>query len=132
MNRGTEQRLVERRDRGLIRHAGAVYGASVEGVPLTVYHPDSGSAEIVIQASIHGDEPETTVVVSEALRCLPSSQSCAQKSARPNNSGCATDNTKCFARLAAKAAGVAVSTLRHYEEPPRSSRDQSITAPIGQ
>ena len=71
MNRQTEQRLVERRDRGVIRHASSAYGTSVEGVPLTVYVPDAGGAEIVILASIHGDEAETTVVVSEALRCLP-------------------------------------------------------------
>src|SRR5687768_6696627 len=70
MNRETEPRLVARRDRGVIRHASSVYGASLEGVPLTVYLPDSGSAEIVILASIHGDEAETTVVVSEALRCI--------------------------------------------------------------
>ena len=67
----TEQRLVARRDRGVIRHASSVYGASVEGLPLTVHLPESGSAEVVILAAIHGDEPETTVVVSEALRCLP-------------------------------------------------------------
>jgi protein MpaA len=30
-----------------------------------------GSAEVVVLASIHSDEAETTVVVSEALRCLP-------------------------------------------------------------
>lgn len=71
MNRGTEQQLVERRDRGIIRHAGSAYGTSVDGIPLTVYLPDSGSAEVVILAAIHGDEAETTVVVSEALRCLP-------------------------------------------------------------
>ena len=71
MNRGNEQRLVERRDRGVIRHASTVYGSSVEGIPLTVYLPDDGSAEIVVLASIHGDEAETTVVVSEALRCIP-------------------------------------------------------------
>ena len=71
MNRGNEQRLVERRDRGVIRHASSVYGSSVEGIPLTVYLPDDGSAEIVVLASIHGDEAETTVVVSEALRCIP-------------------------------------------------------------
>ncbi len=72
MNRGgTEQRLVERRDRGVIRHASSVYGSSVEGIPLTVYLPESGSAAIVVVAAIHGDEPETTVAVSEALRCLP-------------------------------------------------------------
>jgi protein MpaA len=67
----TEQRLVERRDRGVIRHAGSVYGTSVEGVPLTVYLPEAGTAEVVILAAIHGDEAETTVAVSEALRCLP-------------------------------------------------------------
>ncbi len=71
MNRGTEQQLVERRDRGVIRAGSSVYGTSLDGIPLTVYLPDAGSAEIVILASIHGDEAETTVVVSEALRCLP-------------------------------------------------------------
>ena len=40
-------------------------------MPLTVYLPGNGSADIVILASIHGDETETTVVASEALRCLP-------------------------------------------------------------
>ena len=71
MNRQTEQRLVERRDRGVIRHASSAYGKSLEGVPLTVYLPDAGNSEIVVLASIHGDEAETTVVVSEALRCIP-------------------------------------------------------------
>src|SRR5215212_11135780 len=70
MTPGTQQRLVERRDRGLIRHASSVYGASVEGLPLTVFLPDTGTTEIVVLASIHGDEAETTVVVSEALRCI--------------------------------------------------------------
>jgi protein MpaA len=71
MNRETEQRLVERRERGVIRHASSVYGASLEGIPLTVWLPETGIAGIVVLASIHGDEPETTVVVSEALRCIP-------------------------------------------------------------
>lgn len=71
MNQDRQQRLVERLDRGVIRHASSVYGASLEGIPLTVYLPDGGSAEIVVLASIHGDEAETTVVVSEALRCIP-------------------------------------------------------------
>ena len=66
-----EQQLVERRDRGSIRHASSVYGTSVDGIPLTVYLPESGSATIVVLAAIHGDEPETTVAVSEALRCVP-------------------------------------------------------------
>ncbi len=71
MNPESPQRLVERRDRGVIRHASTVYGTSLEGAPLTVYLPEAGSADIVVLASIHGDEAETTVVVSEALRCLP-------------------------------------------------------------
>ncbi|HUP64596.1 MAG TPA: murein tripeptide amidase MpaA [Thermoanaerobaculia bacterium] len=71
MSHGKDQPLVERRERGVIRHAGSRYGASLEGLPLTVYRPDEGRAEILILAAIHGDEPETTVVVSEAIRCLP-------------------------------------------------------------
>ncbi|HYK03161.1 MAG TPA: murein tripeptide amidase MpaA [Thermoanaerobaculia bacterium] len=71
MNREHQQRLVERRDRGVVRHGSSVYGASLEGIPLNVFLPDTGRAEIVILASIHGDEAETTVVVSEALRCIP-------------------------------------------------------------
>lgn len=71
MNQEGQQRRVERRERGVIRHDGSVYGASLEGVPLTVHRPDGGSAEIVVLASIHGDEAETTVVVSEGLRCIP-------------------------------------------------------------
>lgn len=70
MNHGAQE-LVERCERGMIRHASSIYGMSAEGVPITVYLPDSGSAEILILATIHGDEAETTVVVSEALRCLP-------------------------------------------------------------
>lgn len=71
MSRRTELPLVERRDRGVIRHPESVYGNSVDGVPLRIHLPDSSRAEILILASIHGDEAETTVVVSEALRCLP-------------------------------------------------------------
>ena len=63
--------LVPRRDRGLLRHGASDYGRSLEGIPLVVYLPDSGKAQTLILASIHGDEAETTVVVSEALRCVP-------------------------------------------------------------
>ncbi len=71
MSQTTNQPLVERRDRGVIRHPPTPYGTSVDGIPLTVYLPESARAEVVILAAIHGDEPETTVAVSEALRCLP-------------------------------------------------------------
>lgn len=66
-----EQQLVQRHDRGVIRHGSSEYGASVDGIPLIVHLPESGRAEIVVLAAIHGDESETTVAVSEALRCLP-------------------------------------------------------------
>ena len=66
----TRKPEVERRERGQIRHASSVYGRSVDGIPLTVYLPDTDTAEILILATIHGDEAETTVLVSEALRCV--------------------------------------------------------------
>lgn len=71
MTSGTEQRLVPRHDRGVIRHRSSNYGTSVDGIPLIVHRPGSARADVVIVAAIHGDESETTVVVSEALRCLP-------------------------------------------------------------
>ena len=71
MHRVTEPMLVPRHDRGMLRHPLSVYGTSVEGIPLHVCLPESGSAELLILAAIHGDEAETTVVVSEALRSLP-------------------------------------------------------------
>ncbi|HEX7706858.1 MAG TPA: murein tripeptide amidase MpaA [Thermoanaerobaculia bacterium] len=71
MGHETEQPLVERRERGIIRHASSQYGTSLEGFPLTVFLPEDANANLVILASIHGDEAETTVVVSEALRALP-------------------------------------------------------------
>lgn len=66
-----EQPLVPRRDRGLLRHPATCYGRSVDGLPLNVYLPAPDGAELLILAAIHGDEAETTVVVSEAMRCLP-------------------------------------------------------------
>lgn len=71
VTRQREQRLVERRERGVLRHASSRYGTSADGVALDVYLPDSGRADLLILAAIHGDEAETTVVVSEALRCIP-------------------------------------------------------------
>jgi protein MpaA len=66
--------LVERRDRGVLRHPATTYGNSVDGIPLQIHLPESGRAELLILAAIHGDEAETTVVVSEAMRCLPTGE----------------------------------------------------------
>lgn len=70
----TEPVLVPRRDRGVIRHQATTYGQSLDGAPLLVHLPESGAADLVILAAIHGDETETTVAASEALRCIPSEQ----------------------------------------------------------
>ncbi len=62
--------LIERSQRGVIRHTGTVYGNSVEGNPLTVWLPETNSPDILVLASIHGDEAETTVILSDALRSI--------------------------------------------------------------
>lgn len=61
---------VERAQRGTIRHRSEEYGESHDGDALTVWLPRNGSPEILVLAAIHGDEPETTVVLSEALRSI--------------------------------------------------------------
>lgn len=50
--------------------AHAVYGHSVNGIPLEVHLPQSGKCELLIFAAIHGEEPETTTLLSKALRSL--------------------------------------------------------------
>ena len=70
MNYESKQNLVERARRGVIRHEPSSYGTSREGTPLLVWRPER-DPNILIMASIHGDESETTVVVSEALRSVP-------------------------------------------------------------
>jgi protein MpaA len=67
----TPQRLVERGERGVLRHASSVYGTSLDGIPLTVFHAEGASPQLVILSAIHGDEVETTVLVSEAMRAVP-------------------------------------------------------------
>lgn len=62
---------MEPSQRGIIRHPSAVYGKSHEGTSLTVWRPEGHHPEILVVASIHGDESETTVVLSDALRSLP-------------------------------------------------------------
>lgn len=64
--------FVERPDSGNVHHANSVYGESHEGNPLTVWLPEDRNPSILVLASIHGDEGETTVVLSEALRAIDS------------------------------------------------------------
>lgn len=47
------------------------YGRTVLGAPLQWMPPKSGNLDFLIIAGIHGEEPDTTVVLSRALRSLP-------------------------------------------------------------
>lgn len=58
-------------ERGAIHHAATLYGRTVLGSPLQLYLPESGEADLLVFAGIHGHEPDSTVVLSAALRCLP-------------------------------------------------------------
>jgi protein MpaA len=69
---GDNKMLVERSDMGIIRHASAVYGKSREGNALTVWLPKDEKPAVLVLASMHGDESETTVVLSDALRSIRS------------------------------------------------------------
>lgn len=62
--------LVKRSERGIIRHAGEAYGRSHDGHSLTVWLPEEEQPAVLVLASMHGDESETTVVLSDALRSI--------------------------------------------------------------
>ena len=54
---------------GSIRLKYTPYGTSVLGAPL-LYFPCKGKCRLLVMASIHGEEPETTFLLSRALRAL--------------------------------------------------------------
>jgi len=59
-----------RQDIGTIPQDPTAYGRSHLGVPLDVWKP-AGTCKLLIHAGIHGEEGETTVALSRALRLLP-------------------------------------------------------------
>ena len=62
---------VPRAQRGVVRHPPRRYGTSVHGAALNVFGPAAGPVDLLIMAAMHGDECESTVVLSEALRSVP-------------------------------------------------------------
>lgn len=66
----TRDFLVPLAERGELRHHSQSYGRSALDIPLQVYGPVEDSAEILLMASVHGDESDTTVVLSDALRSI--------------------------------------------------------------
>jgi protein MpaA len=64
--------------RGTLDHEPVIYGYSVEGTPLHLWLPTDTRVEVLIFAGIHGEEPDTTVLLSRAFRSLGErSRSCA-------------------------------------------------------
>lgn len=62
-------KLRPRRDIGTIPWEPAVYGRSHLGAALEVWRP-GGACKLLIHAGIHGEEAETTIALSRALRLL--------------------------------------------------------------
>ena len=63
--------MIPRPERGVLRHPAWEYGRSEQNTALNLYGPRVGPVDILLIAAMHGDENETTVVLSEALRRIP-------------------------------------------------------------
>lgn len=65
-------------DRGALEWQGGSYGSSREGVALRAWLAAGHEPAPLVLAAIHGNEPETTVALSAALRAvLPEERRCA-------------------------------------------------------
>ena len=71
MKNNTKPTIVPRAERGTLRHAFWQYGKSEQNTALNLYGPRTGPVDILLIAAMHGDETETTVILSEALRRVP-------------------------------------------------------------
>ncbi|MBT8071077.1 MAG: murein tripeptide amidase MpaA [Gammaproteobacteria bacterium] len=71
MNKKEPTTMIPRPERGILRHAPWQYGKSGQNTALNLYGPRTGPVDILLIAAMHGDECETTVVLSEALRRVP-------------------------------------------------------------
>jgi len=63
--------MIPRPERGVLRHPAWQYGKSEQNNALNLYGPRIAPVDILLVAAMHGDENETTVVLSEALRRIP-------------------------------------------------------------
>lgn len=61
-------KLVSRSKRGKLHHSGHSYGRSRLGNELQFYGPEQGPVDLLIMSAIHGDELDSLVMLSEALR----------------------------------------------------------------
>lgn len=70
----THKERVPIAQRGQITHKVLQYGTSALGTPLEVFMPIDTHPPMLIMAAHHGDEPETTVLLSSALRSIYAQQ----------------------------------------------------------
>jgi protein MpaA len=63
--------MIPRAERGVLVHPPWEYGRSEQNNSLNLYGPRIGPVDILLIAAMHGDENETTVILSEALRRIP-------------------------------------------------------------
>jgi protein MpaA len=71
MENKTKTTMIPRPERGVLHHAPWQYGKSEQNTSLNLYGPRIGPVDILLIAAMHGDENETTVILSEALRRIP-------------------------------------------------------------
>ena len=65
----------KRKERGLIKHLPKIYGKTALENSLEIFLPiENFKSNILIIAGIHGDEPESTALLSEAIRSLEPSE----------------------------------------------------------
>lgn len=70
MDEETRDALLPREHRGTLALEPHVYGRSARGVALEYFGPQFGPVDVLLLASMHGDESDTTVVLSDALRAI--------------------------------------------------------------
>ena len=71
MKNNNKTTMIQRPERGILLHAFWQYGKSEQNTSLNLYGPRTGPVDILLIAAMHGDENETTVILSEALRRIP-------------------------------------------------------------
>ena len=65
--------LIPRQNRATIKHRMKILGRTILGMPIEVFLPENGNIKYLMIAGQHGNEPETTVLLSSVLRSISSS-----------------------------------------------------------
>ena len=89
--------LIPRAQQGQLQHSSWSYGASVNGLPLRGFGPRKASPDLLIMAAMHGDEADTVLVLSEALRQVPETHMANPVILNVNPDG-VLNGTRCNAR----------------------------------